>query len=97
MDIQVNTDVVHDIKLSPTSRSVMGEEIVVSAVRANAKTPMTTSTISKAKLKEENGAVDLPLILGSMPSVVSTSESGGGIGNTAFRIRGVDPSRINVT
>ncbi len=95
VDIQVNTDVVHDIKLSPTS--VMGEEIVVSAVRANAKTPMTTSTISKAKLKEENGAVDLPLILGSMPSVVSTSESGGGIGNTAFRIRGVDPSRINVT
>ncbi len=95
VDVQVNADAVQDVKLTPTS--VMGEEIVVSAVRANAKTPMTTSTISKAKLKEANSVMDLPLILGSMPSVVSTSESGGGIGNTAFRIRGVDASRINVT
>ena len=93
--VDVKANVSQEIKLAPSS--VMGEEIVVSAIRANARTPMTTSNISKIKLKEANGAVDLPLILASMPSVVSTSESGGGIGNTAFRIRGVDPSRINVT
>lgn len=95
IDVDVKANISQEIKLTPSS--VMGEEIVVSAIRANAKTPMTTSNISKIKLKEANGAVDLPLILGSMPSVVSTSESGGGVGNTAFRIRGVDPSRINVT
>ncbi|SDB84308.1 TonB-dependent receptor [Williamwhitmania taraxaci] len=95
VELQVTGDVFQEIKLLP--RSVMGEEVVVSGIRANSKTPMTVTTISKAKLNDANGANDLPLILGSLPSVVSTSESGGGIGNTAFRIRGVDPSRINVT
>lgn len=31
------------------------------------------------------------------PSVVATSDAGNGIGGTAFRLRGSDASRINVT
>ena len=31
------------------------------------------------------------------PSIVTTSDAGAGIGYSGFRIRGTDPSRINVT
>jgi iron complex outermembrane receptor protein len=40
---------------------------------------------------------DLPYLLSFTPSVVSTSDAGAGIGYTGFRVRGSDPTRINVT
>src|SRR5690606_1616851 len=40
---------------------------------------------------------DLPFMLNYLPSVVSTSDAGAGVGYTSFRVRGSDASRINVT
>ena len=37
------------------------------------------------------------LFLNSTPSTVVTSDAGAGIGYTGIRIRGVDPTRTNVT
>ena len=72
-------------------------EVNVSALRANAKTPMTFTNISKQEIEKNNLGQDLPYLLSLSPSIVTTSDAGAGIGYTSFRIRGSDPTRINVT
>ncbi len=72
-------------------------EVNVSALRANAKTPMTFTNISKQEIEKNNLGQDLPYLISLSPSIVTTSDAGAGIGYTSFRIRGSDPTRINVT
>lgn len=73
------------------------EEVIVSGIRARQRTPMAYSNISRTEIKKENAAVNLPMVLQTLPSVVAFTEGGTGVGNTAFRIRGTDATRINVT
>jgi iron complex outermembrane receptor protein len=77
--------------------SIMSDEVIVSATRAGEKTPMAYSNISKEAIKKNNTGNDIPYILSMTPSLVETSEAGIGIGYTSMRIRGIDPTRINVT
>ncbi len=73
------------------------EEIVVNSIRASADMPISASTIDKSEISKINSGADLPYLLNQLPSVVVTSDAGNGIGYTGIRIRGTDPSRINVT
>lgn len=73
------------------------EEVIVSATRAGQNTPVTYSNISSSDIKKENAARNIPAVLQYQPSIVSFTEDGLGVGNTAFRIRGTDATRINVT
>ena len=73
------------------------EEVTVSSTRATSKTPTTYSEISKKEIEASNYGQDLPYLLNSMPSTVVTSDAGAGVGYTGIRIRGVDPTRTNVT
>ncbi len=75
----------------------MSDEIVVKATRADENTPMAYSVVDAEELKKRNTVQDLPYMLELTPSFVATSEAGTGIGYTNFRIRGTDPTRINVT
>ncbi len=95
--LEVNLDkvVVLDFMLQPSS--IMGEEIVVNATRASSRMPIAQTSMSKEEIKRTSVGFDIPYLLEMTPSVVATSEGGTGIGNTAFRIRGTDMSRINVT
>ena len=86
--IEVPIDTVQNLKL---------EEIVVSATRAGKSTPVAYSNVSQSQIKKENGARNIPIILQTIPSLVSFTEDGLGIGNTSLRIRGTDATRINVT
>ncbi len=95
IDINFKGDLNIDIQLKPSS--IMGEEIVVNATRATNKMPIAQTTFNKEDIKKNNTGLDVPYLLEMIPSVVATSESGTGIGNTAIRIRGTDMSRINVT
>ncbi len=72
-------------------------EVVVSAIRAGSKTPVAYTNISKSDIKERQVTNDIPYMLSLTPSAVTTSESGIGLGYTALRIRGADPTRINIT
>jgi len=72
-------------------------EVNVNAIRAGAKIPITFTDISKSEIEKGNLGQDLPYIISLTPSVVTTSDAGNGIGYTGFRIRGSDPTRINVT
>ncbi len=77
--------------------AILTDEVVVSATRANEKTPTTFSSIDKAQIQKQNFGQDLPFLLNWMPSVVTTSDAGTGVGYTGVRIRGSDPTRVNVT
>ncbi|MEX0663054.1 MAG: TonB-dependent receptor [Balneolaceae bacterium] len=72
-------------------------EVFVSATRVDDSTPIAYSNISRAEIESNNLGQDIPFLIDSTPSVVSTSDAGAGIGYTGLRIRGVDPGRINVT
>ena len=73
------------------------EEVSVSGLRANDQQPVPFSQISKEDLKSRNLGQDLPILLNFLPSVVTTSDAGAGIGYTGIRVRGSDATRVNVT
>ena len=73
------------------------DEVNVNALRANEKTPVAFTNISKSEIEKGNLGQDLPYMISLTPSVVTTSDAGAGVGYTGFRVRGSDPTRINVT
>lgn len=72
-------------------------EVVVSATRANQKTGMAFTNVYQKDIKKVNLGQDMPFLLNQLPSVVVSSDAGAGVGYTGIRIRGTDPTRINVT
>ncbi|MDC0909196.1 TonB-dependent receptor [Flavobacteriales bacterium] len=72
-------------------------EVNINALRAGEKTPVSFTNINKDQIIKSNLGLDLPYIISLSPSIVTTSDAGAGIGYTGFRIRGTDPTRINVT
>jgi iron complex outermembrane recepter protein len=72
-------------------------EVVVKATRANEKTGMTFTNLFKKDIQKQNLGQDIPFLLNQLPSVVVSSDAGAGVGYTGIRIRGTDPTRINVT
>ena len=87
----------HNEQPIDTIQQVKLDEIVVSATRAGKSTPVAYSNVLQSQIKKENGARNVPVILQTIPSLVSFTEDGLGIGNTSLRIRGTDATRINVT
>lgn len=73
------------------------EEIQVKAIRAGNNTPTTYSNLSKEDIRKSNFGQDLPYLLDGTLSTVVSSDAGAGVGYTNIRIRGVDPTRTNVT
>lgn len=74
-----------------------GEEVTVTATRAGTTSTATFTQLTKKELAARNFGQDLPILLQTTPSSVTTSDAGAGIGYTGIRIRGIDPTRINVT
>ncbi len=72
-------------------------EVTVSAIRATSKTPMSFSNLSKKELQSRNLGQDIPILLNFLPSVVTTSDAGNGVGYTGIRVRGSDATRVNIT
>lgn len=73
------------------------QQIEVTATRVDRKTPVAYADIGREAISRRNFGSDMPTLLQMTPSVVATSDAGNGIGGTAFRLRGSDASRINVT
>lgn len=73
------------------------DEILLLATRAKDKTPVAFSNITKKDLESTNLGQDLPILLDQLPSVVTTSDAGAGVGYTGIRVRGTDATRVNVT
>lgn len=93
--VTVPADGLVEVHLQPAA--ILTEAVVVQATRATGKTPTTYTNIGKEKIEAQNFGQDVPFLLNWTPSVVTTSDAGTGIGYTGIRIRGSDPTRINVT
>lgn len=78
-------------------RTYQLQGVQVTSTRASKKTPMAFATLNQQQIRNVNFGQDIPYILSLTPSVTTTSDAGNGIGYTSIRVRGIDPSRINVT
>ncbi|MGB0916258.1 MAG: TonB-dependent receptor [Flavobacteriales bacterium] len=85
----------HKIHLIPTSYEK--DAVVVSSTRANRNTATAYTDVDMETIERRNFGQDIPVLLELEPSVVSTTDAGAGVGYTGIRIRGTDPTRINVT
>src|SRR5690606_9857507 len=92
MQAQTQTETKKDTISSETL-----DEVLVQAVRATNKTPIAFSNLSKEELAKRNLGQDIPVLMNFMPSVVTTTDAGNGVGYTGIRVRGSDGTRINVT
>ncbi|NRB60617.1 MAG: TonB-dependent receptor [Winogradskyella sp.] len=73
------------------------DEVLVKAVRVDAKSPITHTNVSKKDIAKRNLGQDVPVLLNFLPSVVTTSDAGAGVGYTGIRVRGVSAQSTNIT
>lgn len=73
------------------------DEVLVQAIRVDKTSPITHSNVTKEQLEKRNLGQDLPILLNYLPSVVTTSDAGAGIGYTGIRVRGVSAQSTNIT
>ena len=73
------------------------DEVLVRAVRVDAKSPITHSNVTKQDIAKRNLGQDIPVLLNFLPSVVTTSDAGAGIGYTGIRVRGISSQSTNIT
>lgn len=80
-----------------TTKKEQLDQILIKAVRVGANSPITHTNLDKKEIAKRNLGQDIPILLNYLPSVVSTSDAGAGIGYTGLRIRGVSSQSTNVT
>jgi iron complex outermembrane receptor protein len=73
------------------------DEVLVSAVRVTTQTPVSFSNLDKKEIQSRNLGQDIPILMNYLPSVVTTSDAGNGVGYTGIRVRGSDATRVNIT
>ena len=84
-------------KVQDTTKVNQLDQVLVSGIRAGKKNPVTFTNVTKEELAPRNLGQDIPILLNYLPSVVTTTDAGNGVGYTYMRVRGADGSRINVT
>ena len=70
---------------------------VISTVRAKNATPTTFTNIDRKEIEQLDQSKDFPFLLNMTPSTVISSDAGNGVGYTGIRVRGIDPTRVNIT
>ena len=85
------------VKKTDSLRVYKLDEVEIVSTRASKKTPIAFTDISKEDIKKQNMGKDIPFLISTTPSILTTSDAGAGIGYTKIRIRGTDATRINVT
>ena len=92
--LEVQYDV-HEVYI--LRREIHFDEVLIKAYVLDPDAPLTEERIEDSTLQYRHYGQDIPLLLDQATSAVTTSDAGHGIGYTGIRIRGVDPTRINVT
>jgi iron complex outermembrane receptor protein len=91
----LNKDEFLNITLYEEAFHLNGLEVF--ATRVNPNSAMSSSSVDSASIAKNNLGMDLPYMLDQTPSVVVTSDAGNGIGYSGIRIRGSDPTRVNIS
>lgn len=84
-------------KITDTIKVEILDEVLVKAIRVDDDAPITHSNVNKEEIEKRNLGQDIPVLLNYLPSVVTTTDAGAGVGYTYIRVRGSDASRINIT
>lgn len=84
-------------KDSTETKTIKLDDVLVSAIRVTSQSPVTFSNLTKKDVESRNLGQDIPILMNYLPSVVTTSDAGAGIGYTGIRVRGSDATRVNVT
>ena len=72
-------------------------EVTIEFTKPTVQTAANVTTMSMPQIRAQQGNGSVNNLLELMPSVVTTSESGNGLGATYLFIRGIDQTRINTT
>ncbi len=91
----ITEDLVLNITIDEASEVL--DEVLVNAVRVGANAPIAHSNISKEDLEKRNLGQDIPMLLNFLPSVVTTTDAGAGVGYTGIRVRGINAQSTNIT
>ena len=89
--------IAQDTQIQDSTATQNLDEVLVKAVRVQPNTPITHSNVTRKDIAKRNLGQDIPVLLNYLPSVVSSSDAGAGIGYTYLRVRGSDATRVNVT
>jgi hypothetical protein len=84
-----------DFVLEPLPR--LSESVVVVAIRADARTPVTKDDIPREEIKRQNVGQEMPFLLEPVPSLNVYSDTGLGGGYSYLYLRGIQQTRINMT
>ena len=84
-------------KQQDSTKTEILDEVLVKAVRVEATSPITHSNVTKQQLAKRNLGQDIPVLLNYLPSVVTTTDAGAGVGYTGIRVRGINAQSTNVT
>lgn len=73
------------------------ENIVVRAVRAEARAPVATTNLDREALEARNHGQEIPALLQTAPSVTQYADAGSSAGYSYLSLRGVQQTRLNMT
>ncbi|HSB60516.1 MAG TPA: TonB-dependent receptor, partial [Vicinamibacteria bacterium] len=84
-----------DLGLEPAYR--LSEEVVVQAIRADARAPVTKKDIGREEIELAYHGQEVPFLLKHTPSITQYSDTGTGAGYAYLYLRGIQQTRINMT
>lgn len=97
LTLLVISDFVNAQEQQDSTKVEILDEVLVTAVRVNATSPITHSNITQEQLEKRNLGQDIPVLLNYLLSVVTTTDAGAGVGYTGIRIRGINAQSTNIT
>jgi len=92
-----NVDLSRTLRIEMFKQVQTLEAVQVEATRTESAQTSKLLSVGLDPIKRRDFGQDMPVLLDILPSVVTTSDAGAGVGYTGIRIRGADASRINVT
>ena len=94
--IEVTRDVADiELRLEPAYR--LTEQVVVQAIRADTRAPVTKKDIDRAEIDRQYRGQEMPALLEHTPSITQYSDTGSGAGYSYLYLRGIQQTRINMT
>ena len=94
LQVEVN-DIVGTLNFSLEEDVLTMSALEVLASRADQKTPVAYTTVSKKEMEIRLGSQDIPMILNTTPSVYATGQ-GGGAGDARINVRGFNQRNVAV-
>ena len=92
-DASMDANQTINFQLSPSALEMSGLEVLAS--RADEKTPVAYTTVTKVEMEARLGSQDIPMSLNTTPSVYATQQ-GGGAGDARINVRGFNQRNVAV-